>query len=204
MEKYGRGLHPNSRNGFEKHGNRNPLKRKETILKRYGRFLGRPKGLKHTEETKKLIGEKVREHWKNHKNPRDKRIKHVCPHCKKIFVGHKKRKVCSIACKNAVQQKNGTYIERKIRTLLINNNIPFVEQFNLDNRFVFDFKLLYSNILIECDGEYWHSFNKRKELDKVKDEEANNFGYDVIRFAEKDIKNNIGICEKIILNKIGG
>ena len=49
--KYKQGTHPNSRNGFEKHGNRNTDKRMKTMLERHGRFIGRPKGMKQTKES---------------------------------------------------------------------------------------------------------------------------------------------------------
>ncbi len=52
---HGIGLHPNSRNGFGKYSKGNPIKTKETILRRYGRFLGRPKGFKQPFETLKKV-----------------------------------------------------------------------------------------------------------------------------------------------------
>jgi hypothetical protein len=53
------GLNPNSRNGFEKHNNRNPEKRKKTMLEKYGTLATYGHlGKKHTEETKLYISGK--------------------------------------------------------------------------------------------------------------------------------------------------
>ena len=68
------------------------------------------------------------------------------------------------------------------------------KQFKL-NRKVYDFKL-GNKILIEYDGEYWHSTDKAKENDKIKDEIAIKEGYTLFRIKEKEEKD-IEILKKI-------
>lgn len=57
-----------------------------------------------------------------------------------------------------------------------------------------DFVLPDFRIAIECDGTYWHSLNKRKKLDKVKDNYLRTCGWQVIRLKESDIINDLSRC----------
>ena len=154
--------------------------------------------MKHTEEDKEKMLLKIREFYKNNKNPNDKRVMVTCKYCKEEFLGHNKRIVCSLSCKNAIQQKEGTYIEMKIEQLLQKEGIQYVKQFKLGKRFLFDFHINNTKLLIECDGEYWHSLPKRIKLDKEKDEYAIERGYKVIRLKEKEINENLENCKMII------
>ena len=81
-------------------------------------------------------------------------------------------------------------------------NINFNKNFRLNN-FLVDFYLPNYNLVIECDGDYWHSnplIYNGKELDKIqlknidrdrrKEEMLRSNEIDFIRFWEYDIKNN--------------
>ena len=46
-------------------------------------------------------------------------------------------------------------------------NIGFIPQFRKGG-FIFDIHLCGTNILIECDGDYWHSLQGNKKADKRK------------------------------------
>jgi very-short-patch-repair endonuclease len=73
--------------------------------------------------------------------------------------------------------------------------------FELDGK-IFDYKL-GKNILIELDGEYWHSSDETKINDKLKNEIAKSNGFTLIRVNDKHVKsldflNNLkNIYEKI-------
>lgn len=54
-------------------------------------------------------------------------------------------------------------------------------------RFVYDEYVLALNLLIEADGEYWHSLPRTKNRDKEKDEWADHHGYGLLRLWESDI-----------------
>ena len=53
---------------------------------------------------------------------------------------------------------------------------------------IFDYKL-GKNILIELDGEYWHSSEEAKNNDKIKNEIAKTNGFVLIRVSDKHVKS---------------
>lgn len=55
--------------------------------------------------------------------------------------------------------------------------------------------LIFDNLVIECDGEYWHSLPGRKSSDKRKDTFLKNRGYKVLRLPESEI---LAGCETAI------
>ncbi|MBC8428557.1 hypothetical protein H8D04_01600 [bacterium] len=97
-----------------------------------------------------------------------------------------------------------TSIEKKMEDILINNNIKYKRNFRLfyDLKFkIYDFYLKDKNILIECDGDYWHGnpkfFEKLNETqiknienDKFKNILAENNGFDLLRFWEYEIHDD--------------
>lgn len=123
------------------------------------------------------------------------------------------------------QMKNGnikkTGIEKKIEELLISNNINYIYSFVYEKR-QFDFMLKDYNIVIEVQGDYWHSnpkfwdvnFNdssKKKlyetQLMKLKDDIIKKSiieksKYDFVTFWEYDINNNISDVKNILFDMI--
>jgi very-short-patch-repair endonuclease/DNA-binding MarR family transcriptional regulator len=100
-----------------------------------------------------------------------------------------------------------TYIEKIMAKELVKIGIPFVKQFNVDNKFVCDFAIPILKIIIECDGDYWHAnpriyskenftFTQKKkvQIDILKDKYLKEKGWLVLRFFELDIKNNLEEC----------
>jgi very-short-patch-repair endonuclease len=59
--------------------------------------------------------------------------------------------------------------------------------FELDGK-IFDYKL-GKKILIELDGEYWHSNDKAIENDKIKNEIAKENGYILVRVSDSGVKD---------------
>lgn len=68
------------------------------------------------------------------------------------------------------------------------------KQFRLENK-IYDYILL-DKILIEFDGDYWHSLPKNKYNDNLKNDIAIKNGYYLIRIKENE-SNNIEILNKI-------
>lgn len=93
-----------------------------------------------------------------------------------------------------------TDIELIMKKLLLKNKISF-EQFKQIGNYNIDF--LINKICIECDGLYWHNLDENKIRDKRKDTYLKNKGYVVLRFNDKEIKNNIQKVERCILHKLG-
>lgn len=113
---------------------------------------------------------------------------------------------CSIKCRNkdeewienacikgnlAQQNKKGlNKLELAGRGILQELGLGFEEQILMFDKFLVDVLLENKPIVIQWDGEYWHNKPKRKKLDKSQDAYLRKCGYKVLRFTDKDIKEN--------------
>jgi len=108
-----------------------------------------------------------------------------------------------------------TEIERLMAKELIKRKVPFIKQFNVENKFVCDLAIPPLKIIIECDGDYWHANPKiydRQNLtatqkkniqrDKFKDNFLKKKGWTILRFFESEIKSNTSKCMNMIENTI--
>jgi very-short-patch-repair endonuclease len=103
-----------------------------------------------------------------------------------------------------------TSIEIKTETILRDNNIENISQYFLDG-YCYDFYLPKLNILIECDGDYWHGLGKTIDTmddiqknnlrnDNEKNKIANKHNIKLLRFWESEIKDDN--FKNILLNII--
>lgn len=145
---------------------------------------------------------------------------HICKICGTLFRWSPSRTkdynptYCSIKCRNKdkdwiqraciqgnliQQNKKGlNKLELEGRTILKDLNIDFKEQILMFNKFLVDVLIPDSNLIIQWDGEYWHSKPKRKNLDKSQDAYLNKCGYTVLRFLDKEVyKNKECVIENI-------
>lgn len=115
-----------------------------------------------------------------------------------------------------MNQHKATKIEIKISEYLESENIEFIKNMKI-NYFYVDFYLPLYNIVLECDGDYWHSnpkFYKNKNLtdvqiknldrDKRKNKMLEDNKIKYLRFWEYDIHNNFDKVKyeiKELLNK---
>lgn len=97
----------------------------------------------------------------------------------------------------STQQTKDTGIEKKVMNVLSLNNIKFEKQKPLLKKYVVDI-FIKSNIVIECDGDYWHNRPGVQEKDKLRNVNLTNAGYNVLRFWEHEINANIDKCFNII------
>jgi very-short-patch-repair endonuclease len=79
-----------------------------------------------------------------------------------------------------------TKIELKVQNQLRSKGIEFICQKQIKNRF-YDIYIPSMNLLIECDGDYWHSLDRQKPIDELKNELAKFEGYKLIRLSESCI-----------------
>ena len=101
-----------------------------------------------------------------------------------------------------------TNIEKIMEEYLIQIGVEYLYSFILEKR-QYEFILIKNNVLIECDGDYWHANPKfypvpldwqkeRIEIDKEKNDIATRNGYQIVRFWEDDIVNNFEFVKGII------
>jgi len=84
----------------------------------------------------------------------------------------------------------GTKIEWAVLQLLsaLQIRFHFQKRFKISGQLVIpDFFLPDFNIVIECDGEYWHGRVSQKRRDHIKNQLYKSLGFHVIRLKEKDI-----------------
>lgn len=100
---------------------------------------------------------------------------------------------------------NPSSLERKIAEALNAYNISYAQQYRIEgDRRSFDF-FIEPNVLVEVDGEYWHSRPGRAEQDKQKTELAKERGFTLARVPERAFKElgPLDIVRERILPLIG-
>ena len=109
-------------------------------------------------------------------------------------------------------KKKSTSIEIKIRELLINFGEKF-EANHIRDGFSFDIYIPRKNLVIECQGDYWHANPIKYNKENMNEMQKFNVGRDArkIKYLEEsninelfiwewDIKNNFSIVEESIKN----
>jgi very-short-patch-repair endonuclease len=98
-------------------------------------------------------------------------------------------------------RKSGTDIEIKIWNLLRELNIKFKSNSKL-GFFVPDILIENKKLIIECDGDYWHSSPESIKRLKYRDKEFKKLGYSVLHLKGSIIYHNMELCKKLILSKV--
>ena len=129
-------------------------------------------------------------------------------HCKKLAArpnhGFKNKEFQGRCLEMAHKsRRKRTWIEKKMAWWLKENGIKFEEQFYINShgqRYYVDFFVKQANLIIECDGEYWH---QDKGCDVRRQKDIENLGYNMIRFGEDSINNRFGTdCAPTLLQHI--
>jgi len=98
-------------------------------------------------------------------------------------------------------KRHRSSIEIKFEDELKNQNISYISQMKILNRYIVDF-LIEDNIIIETDGNYWHHLSNIIEKDKVRDKTLIDNGFIIFRFWEHEINDNVSNCVKKIKDYI--
>lgn len=105
---------------------------------------------------------------------------------------------CRINALNTLQKMRDkgkiSNIERITEKELIKNNIEYQAQKRLLNITQADFYLPYYNIVLYCDGDYWHNLPNYVKRDKRINKKLKENGYNVLRFWEHEINKMNGRC----------
>jgi very-short-patch-repair endonuclease len=99
------------------------------------------------------------------------------------------------------RRKRGEYetgIERRIRVLLRSMRIENEQEKYFKGVGMVDFYLPRYNVVIECDGFYWHSSKAAKAKDRRRDRELSRLGIRVLRLPEEEINGDIDLCSSKI------
>jgi very-short-patch-repair endonuclease len=91
------------------------------------------------------------------------------------------------------RKESETKIELLIKDVLISLGLKF-EQQKLLGPWQADFYLPDFNLIIECDGDYWHNIPEVKKRDKCKNHWYWRNGYSYIRLKEKEILKDAKKC----------
>ena len=100
--------------------------------------------------------------------------------------------------------KKDTKPEIIIQNLLNGMGINFVKHkpiTDISHKYQCDI-FINPNLIIECDGDYYHKYPEGREIDKIRTLELREKGYKVLRFWEKEIHDNIDFCKNKILEMI--
>ncbi len=136
-------------------------------------------------------------------------IQCICLNCNKVYTIRKYRKNISKYC---CKQCKNEHLKNVISEYLEKNNIEYISQHPMYDRFVVDFYLPKLDIIIEVLGDYWHGHpdtygeNKKPLTDKQKiNKKKDNFkesflkenGHTVYMIWERDIYKGIETVFKI-------
>lgn len=93
--------------------------------------------------------------------------------------------------------------ERNLRQALegrdFTKGVHFAIQYPLRLSFILDFAFPKEKVAIEVDGHFWHSSKKAKKYDSFKDKVLKGRGWEVLRFSDFEIQENLDRCVGMVL-----
>lgn len=178
--------------------------------------IGKARKGNYSLETRKKMSEArigmvfSKEHKNNLKIARNKRksasketrLKMGLAHKGQIMPESAKQKIREWHIKNPNRVYKDTSIELAIQDELADRQILFIKQYKVDGVAIVDFYLPEYNIIIQCDGCYWHNCLEhypthhidQRQKDITKAIRLSARGYKVYRFWEHDIKKSAKSC----------
>lgn len=85
--------------------------------------------------------------------------------------------------------KEPTSIEKAVYDELKDRGLLFEKQYLVNGKFLVDAYIPSLNLVIECDGDYWHSLDRVIKRDRAKNAYLTKCGYGLARFTETDIRS---------------
>ena len=95
-----------------------------------------------------------------------------------------------------------TSIEEIVYGELERRGVTFVKQQVIDGLWVADALIPGPRVVVECDGEYWHSRPDMQERDRKKDRYLESRGYKVLRFPEAAIRADVHGCVQRVVDAL--
>lgn len=169
---------------------------------------------KLSKTVKKIISEKIKylykydkDYIKRHKNSgyniSDKERERRGKRLKKIMnnlTDEQKEKMNQL--RRSVPKYTTSKQESIVKDQLIKNNIKYFQHMwvkDISYKYQCDFFIPEFNIIIECDGDYWHNYPYGNKRDHIRNKEMIKEGYIVLRFWEHEINNKDFILNNKIL-----
>lgn len=162
----------------------------------------------HTEEHKEVLRQRMRgnQFAKGNPPPKHSFKKGIASWNKNIPMSEQVRQKLSVYLKNNPRPKSyylamglkgvirqqefrTTKIEKIVYEYLENQKIQFEKQKLINNKFLVDAYIPKFNLIIECDGDYWHSLPNIIKKDKRKNAYLKKCGFKLIRISETSILN---------------
>lgn len=101
-------------------------------------------------------------------------------------------------CLPYMQGQQRTSIETAVESVLVDLELVFIPQHPVD-RCILDFYLPDLDMVIECDGDYWHALPGAKRRDQKRDYWLQSKGFIVVRITETDIRAD---CRRAVLHAL--
>lgn len=99
------------------------------------------------------------------------------------------KKISLLGIQKQQNSKEPTSIEYIVYTFLKSKGIIFEKQKVINDRFIVDVYIPELNLIIECDGSYWHSLDRVMKKDKAENAYLKKCGFNLLRFSEEEIKS---------------
>jgi len=150
---------------------------------------GDPENWKHSIKTKRLLS-KIQKGIR--KSPETEFKKGMIPWNKGKKISKEKYPKFGwrTSRKKQVFPKKDTTIEVKIQNFLKQLRIEFFthQYIKIEHGYQCDILIPSMNLVIECDGDYWHKYPIGREIDKIRTSELLDKGFKVLRLWEFEIK----------------
>jgi very-short-patch-repair endonuclease len=110
-------------------------------------------------------------------------------------------RTCSPKCRQVLAIKGNARIsglERKMSAAFAEARLHAVAQYVI-GYYVVDFAFPDDQLVVECDGKYWHALPKQQRIDHSKDSYLRNRGWSMLRLSEDEINASPVDCAGRVL-----
>lgn len=132
----------------------------------------------------------------------------TCQVCGKTYTRQpskaKRSRTCSPRCRQALvvlTMPRISSIEIALCNALERAGLKPTTQYAID-WYVVDLAFPEQHLAVECDGTYWHGTPRQQAKDRQKDNYLRNVGWQVLRFDEARIRNNLQDCVQDVLTAL--
>jgi len=100
------------------------------------------------------------------------------------------RKIGLMGVQKQQNNKEPTSIEKKVYDELKRRGFLFEKQKLINGKFLVDAYIPRLNLVVEVDGNYWHSLDRVKKKDKAENAYLKTCGFNMLRLSGSEVKDN--------------